>query len=714
MQLIKYKNLEDVAKTYLDKNDIKKLREAYLFAKNAHKSQKRISGESYIHHPLAVTKELASLKTTINTLRAGLLHDVVEDCDYTNEDIAKQFGEDVAKLVAGVTKLSRFTSFKNKNNISKNNISKILLHGATDIRIFLIKLCDRIHNISTISSLRPDKQYRIAKETLDYYSPIALKLSLYELKRRLEIKAFPYAYKEKSQIIRQKLDELLEEHQKTFQKVQKRILKHLLKHKINAQIYTRIKTGYSIYRKIYIKAKNWNKIHDIFALRIITSSTQDCYKAMGILHSLYSVVPRRIKDFISLPKNNGYQSIHTSLSYKGLVFEAQIRTRAMDIKAQFGAASHWSYKIKNRKKEVNDQKIKEYEKKNQWLDDIRNFTSGSKIHYFEDLTRDVDNRLLYILTPDSKVINIPYGSTVLDFAYKIHTDIGNHFLHAIVNGEKVYHDYKLSNGSTVKVITADEIQVEKIWIGYARTNYALNQIKKALKEITSKRKESKINDGEKIVLKYYKPKKIEHLNFKDIGKFFNIKIKNPKDLFSAVGNEEIDEQDIKLLDKITGFKNFHGSKELYLRSLIIKSEEDNYSQRIIVCPKCLPIPGDAIYGNLISKHIIKAHRFECDDNVKKSKKINLYWDKNQNKNKEFFKVFLTIRGSYGEGFINFVMQVFNRIKINVLQIRILNRKNLNLQHMEVEIIIEDKMQLDILKTNLLSTQWIHSVERRVK
>ena len=713
MQLVKYKDLEDVAKTYLDDNDLQKLKDAFLFAKKAHKNQKRQSGEPYIYHPLAVTKELASLKTTINTLMAGLLHDVVEDCDVTNEDIAQKFGDDVAKLVGGVTKLSQFTSFKNKNNISKNNMAKILLHGATDIRIFLIKLCDRIHNISTIASLRPDKQYRIAKETLDYYSPIALKLSLYELKRRLELKAFPYVFKEESELISAKLEELKKQHQETFKQIQKEIMEHLDKNKIKAQIYTRIKTGYSIYRKIYVKAKNWDRIYDIFALRIITSSTQDSYKTMGIIHSLYSIVPRRIKDFISLPKKNGYQSIHTSISHKGLVFEAQIRTRAMDIKAQFGAASHWSYKVKNRKKEVNDQKIKEYEKKNQWLDDIRNYTTGSKINYFEDLTRDVDSRLLYILTPDSKVINIAYGSTVLDFAYKIHTDIGNNFSYAIVNGEKVYHDHQLSNGSTVKIVTKDEIQVEKLWIGYVRTNFALNQVKKALKTITSIRKKKKNVLGKKLLLKEYDQKTIDKLNLGHIGKFFNIKIKNLDDLYGAIGSEEIGEQDIKLLNKITGIKNFHDSKELYLRSLIIKCEDREYPQRIIVCHNCLPIPGDTIYGNLINSHIIKAHRIECD-NVSKFRKINLYWDKTQNQNKEFFKVFLTIKGSYGDGFINFVMKVFNKIKINVLKIRVLNKNNLNLQRLDMEVIVEDKMHLDILKSNLLSTRLIHSVKRKIQ
>ena len=713
MQLVKYKDLEDVAQTYLDAKDLQKLKEAFLFAQKAHKNQKRQSGEAYIYHPLAVTKELASLKTTINTLMAGLLHDVVEDCDVTNEDIAQKFGDDVAKLVGGVTKLSQFTSFKNKNNISKNNIAKILLHGATDIRIFLIKLCDRIHNISTIASLRPDKQYRIAKETLDYYSPIALKLSLYELKRKLELKAFPYVFPEESKLIKEKLKELKKQHQGTFKQVQKEIMEHLDKNKIKAQIYTRIKTGYSIYRKIYIKAKNWNRIYDIFALRIITSSTQDSYKTMGVIHSLYSIVPRRIKDFISLPKKNGYQSIHTSISHKGLVFEAQIRTRAMDIKAQFGAASHWSYKTKKHKKEVNDKKIKEYEKKNQWLDDIRNYTTGSKINYFEDLTRDVDSRLLYILTPDSKVINIAYGATVLDFAYKIHTDIGNRFAYAIVNGEKVYHDHQLSNGSTVKIVTKDEIQVEKLWVGYVRTNLGLTQIKKALKAVTSIRKKERIDIGKKILLKEYDLKTLEKLNLDPIAKFFNIKIKDLDDLYSAIGNEEIGEQDINLLNKITGFKNFHDSKELYLRSLIIKSEDVEYSQRIIVCPICLPIPGDTIYGNLINAHIIKAHRIECD-NISKFKKINLYWDKRESRNKEFFKVFLTIKGSYGEGFINFVMKVFNKIKINVLGIRVLNKNNLNLQRLDMEIIVEDKVHLDILKSNLLSTRLIHSVKRKMK
>ncbi|MDU1855400.1 MAG: bifunctional (p)ppGpp synthetase/guanosine-3',5'-bis(diphosphate) 3'-pyrophosphohydrolase, partial [Clostridium baratii] len=429
--------------------DIDVIKKAYEVAKEAHKDQKRISGEPYITHPIDVACILAELGMDTSTIAAGLLHDVIEDTDYTYEDMAREFSEEIANLVEGVTKLGKI-QYKTKEEQQADNVRKMLLAMAKDIRVIIIKLADRLHNLRTLKFMRKEKQRQKAKETLDIYAPLAHRLGMSKIKWELEDLAFRYLHEEEYYDLVKKIAEKRVEREEYIDSVIKDLDDKLQDAGIDADIEGRPKHFYSIYRKMVNKHKSIEQIFDLTAIRILVNSVKDCYGVLGIVHTIYKPIPGRFKDYIAMPKPNMYQSLHTTvIGPQGKTFEIQIRTFEMHKTAEYGIAAHWKYKEGGE-----DDKGVDFETKLAWLRDILEWqkeTSDAE-EFIEGFKIDLFSDEVFVFTPKGVVINLASGSTPIDFAYRIHTDIGNRCIGAKVNGKIVPLDYKLKTGEIVEII----------------------------------------------------------------------------------------------------------------------------------------------------------------------------------------------------------------------------------------------------------------------
>ena len=450
---------EEVQEKYFvyitNKESRKKILEAYEFAKEKHKHQYRKSGEPYIHHLIEVAYILADLQCGPSTLVAGLLHDVVEDTNTSLDDIREMFGEDVTMIVDSLTKIQRMKlSHRKEEDFVAEDHRKIFLGMAKDVRVILIKLADRLHNMRTLDSLSKERQHALAKETLEVFVPIAHRLGINTIKSELEDLSLKYLEPEKYNEITRLLDERTKNRAKSLESLQKRIADILFEHKIPFTISSRVKSIYSIYRKMYQKNHKFDEIYDVLALRIITDSELRCYEILGIIHATYSPIPGRFKDYIAMPKPNMYQSLHTSIiSGDGNVFEVQIRTKEMDEVAEGGVAAHWRYKEGSNYNPKAEQK--EIESKLHWLRDLVTLSEEDydAKEYMNSLSHDIFEANVYVFTPMGKVVDLPAGATPLDFAYKIHTRVGDQAVGAIVNGTMVSLNTVLKTGDVVEIKT---------------------------------------------------------------------------------------------------------------------------------------------------------------------------------------------------------------------------------------------------------------------
>ncbi len=464
-------------KTYNPNSDENLIRKAFEFAENAHKGQKRLSGDDYIIHPLHTALILADLKLSDTIICAGLLHDVPEDTEYTLEDIQEKFGPDITALVAGITKLGKI-KYKGKKRYLEN-LRKMFLVMATDIRVILIKCADRIHNLETLQYHTKEKQERIAKESLEIYAQIAHRLGITYLQNQLEMKAFPYAYPREYQWVTSLITpEYKRKKQRQLAKMINILPKILKKSGINyIKIYGRAKELYSLYKKLLRKGRDINKIYDFLALRIIVPTVEDCYKVLGIIHQNWTPMVGRIKDYIAQPKPNGYQSLHTTIfDDEKNILEIQIRTQEMHETAEYGIAAHWLYKMEKGK--INKDDI-------QWLKELtkwqKNFSKDDR--FLEELKIEVFQSRIYVFTPKGDVIELPEHATPVDFAYHVHTDIGDCCQKALVNGKPAPLDTKLKNGDMVEIITNPSRKWPKVeWLNFVKTRTARNRIKSKMRK----------------------------------------------------------------------------------------------------------------------------------------------------------------------------------------------------------------------------------------
>jgi len=457
--------------------DISVINDAYEFAAIAHAGQKRLSNDDYIQHALETAKRLAELKMDLPTIAAALLHDVPEDTNYTLNDIKKKFGKEIAQLVEGITKLGTL-KYRGLERYAEN-LRKMFLAMTEDIRTIIIKFADRLHNLETLEYLRPDKRKRIALETLEIYAPIAHRLGMGEIKGQLEDLSFPYAYPKEYEWIKNLSENKLKIEKKYIEKIKKVIQKELIENGVAViSIHGRIKHIYSLYKKLLEKDKNINKVYDLIAVRVITNNVADCYRVLGIIHKKWPPLKGRIKDYIAQPKPNGYQSIHTTVfAENGKIVEFQIRDKEMHELAEYGIAAHWHYK------EIGEKKSNK--EKTDWLKQLMVIQQkiADNSEYLSKIKLDVFQSRIFVFTPDGDVIDLPEKATPVDFAYHIHTDIGNKCIGAIVNENMVPLDSELKSGDVVEIlINKNRSKPNEDWLNFAKTNVARERIKQSLKK----------------------------------------------------------------------------------------------------------------------------------------------------------------------------------------------------------------------------------------
>jgi GTP pyrophosphokinase len=491
-QVVSFADLTDRLKVYMSSGDIQKVKAAFRFSDAAHLGQFRKSGEPYITHPIAVAKILAHWRMDVGAVQAALLHDVLEDSGTSKQDLAEQFGPAVAELVDGVSKLDRL-NFASNAQAQAESFRKMLLAMARDVRVILIKLADRLHNVRTLDAMDRERQKRISRETLDIYAPIAHRLGLNEIYRELQEACFALLYPLRHRILEKAILTARGNRREVLKKIHVAVQNGLARNKLKAEIFGREKTLFGIYRKMVEKRLSFSEVLDIYGFRIVVNTVPDCYLALGVLHGLYKPVPGKFKDYIAIPKVNGYQSLHTTLIGPfGQPVEFQLRTREMNRVAESGVAAHWLYK--EDAQSLSDMQSRTH----QWLQSLIELQqqTGDSAEFLENIKVDLFPDKVYIFTPKGKIVSLPRGATPVDFAYSIHTDIGNKCIAARINGEAQPLRTELRNGDVIEIVTGPVARPNPAWLGFVRSGRARAEIRHYLR--TMKSQES-IDLGERLL-----------------------------------------------------------------------------------------------------------------------------------------------------------------------------------------------------------------------
>lgn len=609
-----YDELYDQVKTYIPEDELKDISRAYAFAYEHHFGVKRKSGEDYIVHPLNVAYILTSINADSATIEAALLHDVIEDCNVTEEEIEEKFGHEVMILVRGVTKINRLT-FKSDSEATIVNHRKIIVGLSEDVRVIIIKLADRLHNMRTLWAIPEDRAKAKAKETLDILTPIAHRLGMSEIKSELEDLSLRYYKPNVYFDIVEKLNKTKVERESLVTEMMREVSSILNEHNIKHEIKGRAKSVYSIYNKLN-KGKKFNEIYDLLALRVFVDTKEDCYQALGLIHSKYKPMPKRFKDYIAMPKANMYQSLHTTVfGINGNPFEIQIRTYEMDLVAEKGIASHWSYK------EGGKVMQNAMEQKLQFFRSIMELTEeeNKSSEFMNAVMNDVLKDSIYVYTPKGDVIELPLGSTPIDFAYRVHSKIGDTMVGAIVNDQIVPLDYKLKENDIVKINTNKNSNgPSKEWIKMAFTTHAKNKIKNFYSKID---KNENLKNGEEALVKEFRRKKLSLSTFlesEDLERVLNeYNMNTLDDFYIAIGAGQLTPtQVINFLtvdkptkEEIVLSRNIRNAKPTVSKNDISVEGIDEIKVNIAGC--CRPIPGDEIIGYISKGYGINIHRMHC-------------------------------------------------------------------------------------------------------
>lgn len=666
------------------------VRKAYNLAHAAHQGQLRASGEEYIHHPLSVAEILTELQIDALTISASLLHDVVEDTTYTIEQMQELFGEEIAMLIDGVTKLSRI-EYKSKEEQQLENYRKMFLAMARDIRVILIKLADRLHNMRTLKCMREDKQRRIAQETIEIYAPLANRLGISNIKWELEDLCLRYLEPETYYDLVEKVKQRRQERQAFIDDAILILKEKLADVVIKSEIKGRAKHFYSIYKKMKRDNKDISEIYDLSAVRVLVDNVKDCYGVLGIVHTLWKPLPGRFKDYIAMPKSNGYQSLHTTvIGIKGYPLEIQIRTFQMHKVSEYGVAAHWKYKEAGKSVGAG----KDYDQKMSWLRqmvDLQRDLSDPR-EYVEALKGDVFSDEVFVFTPRGDVIDLPKGSIPIDFAYRIHTDVGHRCIGAKVNGKIVPLEYKLKNGDIVSIITNKQGSgPSRDWLNIVASSETRNKIRQWFKKA---KREENIERGHDLIEKEskrlgYEPKDLlKGDRLKDVAKKLNIL--NEDDLLAALGYGGVTINGImsKLIElhkkevrKSTPADISHLLEELKPRSTkskashgILVEGEGGLLVRLARC--CNPIPGDSITGFITRGRGVSVHRSDCPNVVSSrdsfQRMIEVGWDIGLDQG---YTVTIDIVCNDKSGVLTELMTVPSEAKINISSINARTHKN---------------------------------------
>nr|WP_243126710.1 bifunctional (p)ppGpp synthetase/guanosine-3',5'-bis(diphosphate) 3'-pyrophosphohydrolase [Hominisplanchenecus murintestinalis] len=684
-----YQELINSVKKYHPSADISMIQKAYKIAHDAHEGQCRKSGEPYIIHPLCVAIILADLEMDKETIVAGLLHDVVEDTVMTSEEIVQEFSAEVALLVDGVTKLGQLSYSSDKVEEQAENLRKMFLAMAKDIRVILIKLADRLHNMRTLKYMRPEKQKEKAQETMDIYAPIAQRLGISKIKVELDDLSLKYLEPEVYYDLVEKISLRKSAREEYVQGIVGEVSSHIEEAEIKAQIYGRVKHFFSIYKKMVNQDKTLEQIYDLFAVRIVVDSVKDCYAALGVIHEMYKPIPGRFKDYIAMPKQNMYQSLHTTLiGPNGQPFEIQIRTFDMHRTAEYGIAAHWKYKeSSDGKKPVAQQE----EEKLSWLrqilewqrdmSDNREFLSLLK----SDLDLFAEN--VYCFTPAGDVKNLPNGSTPIDFAYSIHSAVGNKMIGARVNGKLVTIDYVLQNGDRIEILTSQNSKgPSRDWLNIVKSTQAKNKINQWFKH---ERKEDNIIKGKELLAAYCKTKNIVLSSLMKPAYLEKIMRKygfrDWDSTLAAIGHgglkegqvvnrllEEYEKEhkkeitDEEILEAVDSKDRIRVAKSK--SGIVVKGIHD-VAVRFSKC--CSPIPGDEIVGFVTRGRGVSIHRTDCVNviNLADADRVRLIdaeWQASPaGKTGELYTAEIKVYGYNRTGLLVDIMKIFTERKIDV-------------------------------------------------
>ena len=714
--------MRETSKYITSKKHLDLIQDAYSYAKEMHTGQYRKSGEEYIIHPVDVAIILSEYHTDPTTIMAGLLHDVIEDTDATFEAVKERFGEEVALLIEGVTKLGQY-KFKGDDDeqdkiaAQARNAQKMLIAMAKDIRVVIVKLADRLNNIRTLSSLPEVKQKRIARETMEIYAPLAHRLGMNVMKAELEDTCFKYLQRGTYRRIAQLISDTKNNRVKDLELMRTNIEYLLSENNVNSSVKDRIKNIYSVHKKMVDRKKEFEDIYDLLALRIMVDSIEDCYRTIGVIHSKWTPIPNRFKDYIAMPKPNLYQSLHTSVIANGKVYEIQIRTLEMDQIAEYGVAAHWAYKEEKTGRKMTDEAIK----KLKWFGDLVKFTKesdndGDVLNLLRD---DIFQSNVYVFTPNGDIIDLPNGATPLDFAFRIHTQVGIQTVGAIVNGRIVPLEYTLKTGDIVNMKTSvNSFGPNDNWLKIVKTSNAKSKIKNYLNK---RRRSVLIEMGREDFTRELQSRNVNvELNDKRVNELFHKKgAKTVEDLYYEIGKNTISPGNAvnSLIDK-----EEYTEEDLIQRintSVYLDQKSDTniiveglHTPSIKLSNCCTPIPGDNITGYISKGTGIAIHRTKCNNlqSLDKNRYIEVFWGNDTSRQ---YSVNLKIIASNRDNVLAEVINTITSTKGKVVQVAASTNKNLE-AIIKLKVSIKNKKELDNVIVNLQKISDVYSIERMMK
>ena len=727
-ELVTFEDVKNVFSKYITSpQDQALIEKAYLFADKKHEGQVRKSGDPYICHCLGVAKILAELQAGPQTICVGLLHDTIEDTETTKEEIEKNFGKEVADLVEALTKVTRLSDYKNVEFTAENH-RKIFVAMAKDVRAIIVKLADRLHNMRTLQFQPKEKQVRISKETLEVYAPIAHRLGLYRLQTEMEDLSLWYLDNEKYREIEDKMNSLTVNAHQALEELKKELSDILKGSKIPFVILDRVKSVYSIYKKMYNKNYSFEEIYDIMALRIITETEQNCYEILGYVHANFKPMPGRFKDYIAMPKPNMYQSLHTTiLTNTGHFFEIQIRTKQMDETAEGGVAAHWRYKEGSHY----DAKTEQQEIENQlhWFKDFVSMTEGqageSAKEYVDTLSHDIFDANVYVFTPKGNVLCLPNGSTPIDFAYRIHSDLGEHLQGARVNGTLVPLSTALKTGDVVEAIINKNASPNSEWLNIAKTNFAKNRIRKYLvKQNADYVKEDAIKRGRQTLLDSLRERKL----YIDITKLVTKKVLDQfkcetlDDLLLMVSYKTIQPYQIIDCSEAVDYDGKISPEEITKKinqrqikknsnDVVLLANGDTVMISLASC--CTPIPGDDIIGFVSTGQGVKVHRKDCPNVNRPDSKprlIDVIWNPNV-KNSNGYPVDLAIECHDRNNLLIDILNAMTSCDAKVMKINAKYHPSSNTTTIALTLLVRDLEQLGHFIHTLMTIKSVFQVKR---
>lgn len=730
--MVKAKSIDDIirkASEYIkNEKSINLIKDAFELAYHKHEGQFRKSGEPYINHPLEVAYMLADLHTSPATICAGLLHDVIEDTNVTKEELSLRFGQDISNIVDGVTKISQLKYMTKEKALAKTH-QKILLAMAKDIRVILVKLIDRVHNMRTLEFQPLEKQQKIAKETMDLYAPLAHKMGMYRIKAELEDCSFKYLNAEEYNHINELIIEQKKGREEDIHKMEDSINSLLEKNNIKAyEIKGRVKNIYSVCKKMINKDLNFEEIYDLMALRVLVPTVEDCYHVLGLVHGEWTPLPRRFKDYIATPKPNLYQSLHTTVvGLNGKIYEIQIRTYEMDEIAEYGVAAHWAYKEENKDYSPEKEQL-EVSAKLKWYKELLTY---AEIGENEDkdpllnIKEDIFGANVYVFTPKGDVMDFPSGSTPLDFAYRIHTEIGNHTVGAIINSKIVPLTYKLKTGDVIEIKTSKNFNgPNEAWLKIVKTSHAKHKI---ISILNKQKRDALVENGKEDFEKILKTMNLTFkIDDKIVSQYYSkYGVNNVEDLYYEIGKGA--------LSSHNAINRFTGVNDKLDEEALIKLYQEKESKRLTrrtssdcgvfvegidkvqikLASCCHPILGDDIIGYVSKGNGIVVHRLECHNqkHSDQNRFIDVFWDNDFDK--KSFETIINITSFDRKNIVAEIINILNSTAVTITSISSSKNRQGDLIT-KVKLLVKNTEILNNAITNVNKISDIYNIKRLIK